>query len=126
MISDLENVQAFNTILESNTGVVVLKLGATWCGPCKIIADQAHTLMNNLCNEYPDKAVCCDIDVDECFELYALLKSKKRVSGIPAFLCWYKGNVTSIPDDTLIGANANELNLFFARCVKFLSTADRS
>jgi len=120
MITDIESAKAFGEILDKNPGIVILKLGATWCGPCKLIASQAHSLMDDIVKAYPDKVVCCDVDVDESFELYAVLKSKKMVSGIPAILCWNKNNVTFVPDDSVIGANVNEINKLVARCVNKL------
>ena len=116
MITEIENTQAFRDILAKNPGIVVLKLGATWCGPCKLIAHQAHLLMDQLVANYPDRVECCDVDVDESFELYAFLKTKKMVSGIPAILCWNKNNITFIPDDSVLGANVDEINKFFTRC----------
>ena len=113
-------IKAFEEILAKNPGIVILKLGATWCGPCKLIATQARCLMDDIVKAYPDKVVCCDVDVDESFELYAMLKSKKMVSGIPAILCWHKNNTTFVPDDSVIGANANEINYLFGRCVNKL------
>ena len=72
--------------------------------------------MHDMSAEFPDKVICCDIDVDESFELYATLKQKKMVSGIPAILCWYKGNETIIPDDSTIGADVEQIKLLFLRC----------
>ncbi len=114
IITEIENVASFTRALAENPGIIILKLGATWCGPCKMIAKQAHTLMNNIMASRTD-VVCYDVDVDECFELYATLKHKKMVNGIPAILCWYKGNVGIVPDDVVIGADAHQINLLFQR-----------
>ncbi len=114
ILTEIDSVAEFTKVLTENPGIVVLKLGATWCGPCKIIAKQAHTLMHNLLDARSD-VICYDLDVDECFELYATLKHKKMVNGIPAILCWYKGNVGIVPDDRVIGADINQINLLFQR-----------
>ena len=37
VISEIENRDAFLHLLQNNTGVIILKLGAEWCGPCKKI-----------------------------------------------------------------------------------------
>ena len=37
VISEIANRQAFMTLLQHNPGLIVLKLGAEWCGPCKTI-----------------------------------------------------------------------------------------
>ena len=56
------------------------------------------------------------VDVDESFELYGFLKQKKMINGIPAILAYYTGNVTYIPDDSVVGADANQVRMFFERC----------
>jgi thiol-disulfide isomerase/thioredoxin len=117
IITEFDNLQHFNTILSKNPGLVILKLGATWCGPCQKIKGLVHSLMD----VYGEKVVCCDIDVDESLDLYALLKTKKMVNGIPAILCWKAGNVSVIPDDTALGSNQVEINLLFSRCANHLS-----
>lgn len=121
IITELEGIPAFTKLLETSPGLVILKLGATWCGPCKQIAELAHGLMHKIMNVYSGKVICCDIDIDESFEIYAFLKSKKMVNGIPAILCWDAGNVTFIPNDTAIGSNVNEIKLLFDRCANKLS-----
>ena len=39
--------------------------------------------------------------------------TKKMVKGIPAMLCWKKGNFNFIPDYMLSGANPTEINSVF-------------
>jgi thiol-disulfide isomerase/thioredoxin len=121
IITEFDGIAGFNEILAKNTGIVILKLGATWCGPCQQIANLVHGLMDQITSVYGSKVVCCDIDVDENFELYAFLKTKKMVNGIPAILCWKAGNVSFIPDDTALGSNVMEINLLFNRCTNRLS-----
>ena len=121
IITEFDGISGFNHILSNNPGIVFLKLGATWCGPCQQIAPLVHGLMDQITNVYGSKVVCCDIDVDENFELYAFLKTKKMVNGIPAILCWKAGNVSFIPDDTALGSNVMEINLLFNRCTNRLS-----
>ena len=121
MITEINKLCDFSQILMESEGIVILKLGATWCGPCQKIAGQVHTAFKTLTATYGDKAVCCDIDVDESFELYAFLKNKKMVHGIPAILCWYKGNVSLIPDDSIHGSDVDGVSQFFHRCENKLS-----
>lgn len=110
---------AFFHLLQNNPGLIVLKLGAEWCGPCKLIKSDVDKFFATS----PPEVVCGDIDVDESFDFYSFLKSKKMVNGIPALLCYKKGNATYIPDDSITGADPTQLNLFFRRCGQHLVNA---
>ena len=115
IITQFENRQAFLDLLAKNPGLVIVKFGASWCGPCKKIEENLH----NFFMSSPSNVICADIDVDESFDLYSCLKSKKMVNGIPVVLCYKKGNVSYIPDDSITGADINLLNQFFMRCGKY-------
>ena len=119
IISEISNRDAFMTLLQHNQGLIVLKLGAVWCGACKLIEKPVHAFFATS----PPEVVCGDIDVDKSFDFYSFLKSKKMVNGIPVLLCYKKGNNTYIPDDMITGADPNQLHQFFARCGKHLMAA---
>ena len=112
IITEFGNLTKFNNLLVNNPGLIIIKFGAEWCKPCKLIQNQVEKYMQNS----PDNVQCCIIDIDEDFEVYAFLKNKKMVNGIPNVLCWYKNNIKYIPDDIVTGANSNEIELFFKRC----------
>lgn len=112
IISKFESRQVFFNLLKNNPGLIILKLGAEWCGPCKKIAP----ILEGFFLSSPDTVICADIDVDESFDLYAYLKNKKMVNGIPAILCYKKGNTSFIPDDSITGADPGQLDAFFRRC----------
>jgi len=112
IISEIPDRQAFFHLLNNNPGLIILKLGAEWCGPCKQIKDVVHSFFATS----PVDVVCGDIDVDQSFDYYSMLKSKKMVNGIPVMLCYKKGNNTFIPDDMVTGADLMGLNAFFKRC----------
>jgi thioredoxin 1 len=102
----------FLKLLENNPGLIIVKLGATWCGPCKRI----KPVLDGFFASSPDNVLCCDIDVDECADLYSYFKSKKMVNGIPVILLYKKGNTNFFPDDSITGADPVELDKFFKRC----------
>jgi len=119
VISEIANRDAFFLLLQNNPGLIVLKLGATWCGPCKLVEPAVHGFFASS----PPEVVCGDIDVDRSFDFYSFLKSKKMVNGIPVLLCFKKGNGTYIPDDMVTGADPQQLHQFFIRCGKHLMDA---
>ena len=119
VVSEIPNRDAFFHLLKHNPGLIVIKLGAEWCGPCKQIKPVVHAFFASS----PPAVVCADIDVDQSFDFYSFLKSKKMVNGIPVILCYKKGNSTYIPDDAVTGSDANSLHLFFKRCGTHLTTA---
>ena len=112
IVSSFSSRQDFIKLLEKNPGLVILKLGATWCGPCKRI----KPVVDAFYASSPDNVICCDVDVDESFDLYAYLKSKKMVNGVPVIMCYKRGNTSFIPDDSITGADPVELDKFFMRC----------
>lgn len=112
IISQIASREAFFHLLGNNPGLIIIKLGATWCGPCKQIEPVVHGFFATS----PPQVVCADIDVDESFDFYSFLKSKKMVNGIPVLLCYKKGNTTFAPDDTVTGSDAQALDAFFRRC----------
>ena len=112
IISEIADRNAFLNLLQLNPGLIIITLGAEWCGPCKAIEHVVHAFFATS----PAEVVCADIDVDNSFDFYAFLKSKKMVNGIPVMLCYKKGNTNFIPDDSVTGADPAALNTFFKRC----------
>jgi thioredoxin 1 len=103
--------ESFTELLKTNTGYLIIKFGANWCGPCKKIDPLVYDYISKLSSNPSVK--CAIIDIDDNFEIYAFLKSKKMVNGVPVILCYKKGNVTYVPDKAVVGADENQINLFF-------------
>lgn len=112
----ITKIQEFADLLTTNEGLIIIKFGAEWCGPCKRI----EKLVNDCYLRMPTNVKTYVVDIDESFELYGFLKSKKRINGIPTIFCYKKGNNNYIPDDTVVGADEIQINLFFQRCIKML------
>ena len=95
--------------------VMIVKFGATWCSPCKKIKSTCDNCFVHL----PPNVMCADIDVDDCIELYATLKRRKMVKGVPTLLAFY-GDVKRaqwyIPDDSVSGGDITQVQQFFERC----------
>jgi thiol-disulfide isomerase/thioredoxin len=114
IITDLETKEKFGQQLISNPGLLIMKFGATWCGPCKRI----ESLVNSYIEKMPDNVQCALVDIDACFDLYGFLQKKKMINGVPGILCYFKNNLTYIPNDSVVGADNNQVSAFFERCIK--------
>ena len=104
--------------LEANTGLLILKFGATWCEPCKRIEGLVHDEFAKLS---ADNVTCATIDIDDSFDLYAYLKARKVVKSIPAVLVYVTGNTTIYPDDIVNTSDNQEVAAFFSRCRNMLN-----
>ena len=112
------NREVFFELLKINPGVFIFKFGAEWCAPCKAIKKYIDDVSIALPND--NTVFIYNVDVDECFDLYAYLKQKKMVSGIPTLLAYKKGNAYFVPDASVSGTSESELNNFFNTCLRML------
>jgi thiol:disulfide interchange protein len=108
----------FITLMENNPGILIFKFTADWCHPCKTIKEYSYKKSNQL----PSYMTMMEVDVDECFDLYAFLKHKKMVNGIPVFLAYAKGNNDG-PIASVTGASIPDIEAFFTACMKYKFTA---
>ena len=53
------------------------------------------------------------LDVDTSSEIFASLKAKKQVRGVPTLLAYKQGNVSIISDTSISGTNKKDINSFF-------------
>ena len=83
-------------VLQSEVPVMV-DFGATWCGPCNMIAPY----MDQLAEEYAGKAKVFKADIDECQGLAA----KFRVMNVPTVLYFKNGQVV----DKNVGGAAKQV-----------------
>ena len=114
--TEVHDREEFLAILKENPGIMVFKFGADWCAPCQTIKDDVEQYFANT----SDNVLCFDLDIDESFDLYAFLKSKKMVNGIPAILCYDKGNETYIPFDSISGTDKSKIDYFFKNSIEHL------
>ena len=110
---ELDREKFLNELLPSNEGLILIKFGAEWCKPCKLV----KPIMNDAIKNWPEEIKCYDLDVDDNFDIYAFLKSKRMINGIPVILAYKKGNVEFAPNLSVTGANKNDLNNFFSNCI---------
>jgi thioredoxin 1 len=114
ILTEIVDRNAFFTHLDNNPGAIIIKFGAEWCGPCKKIEGLVHQWMERL----PASIQSFIVDIDESFDIYAFLKTKKMVNGIPAILVYYKGNISYIPDDFVSGTIVEDINALFLRAIE--------
>jgi thiol-disulfide isomerase/thioredoxin len=111
IVNRISNKDEFFYLLERNPGLVLLKFGATWCGPCKVVDPIIYEYFNNT----PDKVICASLDIDDNFELYGYFKKSRVTNGIPVVLCYSADNKNIMPTDSITGSNKTELINFFNR-----------
>ena len=107
----------FAKLMDNNLGILIFKFTAEWCGPCKKIKEYSY----NKSNELPNHITMLEADVDECFDLYAFLKHKKMVNGIPVFLAYARG-INDGPIASITGASLPDIETFFATCINYKFT----
>lgn len=118
VITKIANAQALSDLLQVNPGLIIIKLGATWCGPCKKI----EPLVTSWLKQMPEQVQIALIDIDENIDLYGFLKKKRVVNGVPTILAYYPENDHYFPDDMTSGSDNNDTNNFFLRCADYLRT----
>ena len=103
----------FLNLLNSNPGVIIFKFTASWCKPCQTIKPHVDAHFENIAS---DMIKCYEVDVDDCFDLFAFMKTKKMMKGIPTLMAYNKGSISFVPDESISGTDMNEVNAFFLRC----------
>jgi len=117
IITELNRASFMETI-KNNNGLFIVKFTASWCGPCKQITPFVDDQFKNT----PDIVTCANIDVDQNFDLFAFLKSKKMVKGVPIILAYKKENTNYSPDFSVSGTDQEQLIVFFRNCVNYIKT----
>ena len=107
-------MNVFQTLLETNPGLLIIKLSAEWCIPCQSIKNNVENWFSIM----PNHVQTVLLDIDESFTVYATLKNKKMLQGVPAILMYRKGNNTIIPDQIINSSNKNEIDVFFMQILK--------
>mgnify|MGYP006156739633 FL=1 len=109
--------KAFLQLLQDNKGLMIFKFTADWCKPCQTIKSGVDLFFSSISS---DIVKCYEVNVDECFDLFAFMKTKKMMKGIPTMMAYKKGTTSFSPDDSISGADLNEINAFFMRCMKLI------
>jgi thioredoxin 1 len=111
IIYNIASVADFKTLVENNTGVLVVKYGASWCGPCKTI----EPILKQVYSKLPSNVQVIVVDIDDCMEVYSFMKNKRMLNGVPALTAYVKGNTSHVPDYGVTGADIPRIQKFFER-----------
>ena len=107
----------FKTILKNKKNPLLVKFTAEWCGPCKMIQPHLENFLNANKNAKFD---FLELDVDDNFDVFAFMKSKKMVSGIPAMLFYDMETKEYPPKFSLLGADLKQFEGFCNNILKSL------
>ena len=99
----------FQLFIANKQKPLVVKFTADWCGPCKRIKPVVDEQVKIL----DDKIIYMEIDVDESFDVYATMKSKRMLSGIPTLMFYALDNKEFYPSLTTTGGNVDTIKGFF-------------
>ncbi len=91
----IEDEQQLNSLMDTET-VLVVDCTATWCGPCKLVAP----LMDQLAEEYDDRAKVFKIDLDN----NKPVAKRFGIKSIPAVMFFKQGEL----QETIVGVKPYE------------------
>lgn len=112
----LENREDLKRYLSATTHeTTILKLTASWCGPCKKIAPYVEQLNERYSKQFDFEYL--EIDVDESLDLYAFFKKMKMANGVPTFLVYkkkmYQPDSYYVPYRCVTGGDPTMLENFY-------------
>ena len=109
IITGFPSRNEFIQLLAANHPSIVIKFTASWCGPCKKI----DPIVKPFFKQNSSKILCCYLDIDENFDLYSFMKSKKMANGVPTLLYYSSDNPAYVPTTSISGSNIQQVQQFF-------------
>jgi thioredoxin 1 len=115
-MAEIETREDLNRYLSQTTyETTIIKLTASWCGPCKKIAPFVHQINQHYSGKYNFEYF--EIDVDQSLDLYAFFKKMKMANGVPTFLTFKKAQYSPdtfyVPYKCITGADPRALEEFY-------------
>ena len=100
------NREEFKNYVKNNKFVIV-KISATWCGPCK----RCNPTVEKLFNQMPDKVKMVLVDADSCSDV----KNHLKIKVVPTLIAFINGD----PCEIYQTSNDNEINNFFKKFLTY-------
>lgn len=113
-VDEISDKHALFALIKGAPGPIVLKFGAEWCAPCK----QIDPYVSEWFRKMPDNVTCGMLDVDDNFELYAFLKTKRVVPSIPTIVMYLPGVATHVPEEVVIGTTISDIDALFTTVLR--------
>lgn len=107
VIVELQKRNEFKDFVKAHKNVLV-KIGATWCGPCK----RAAPYFKHYYNAIAEKVDLVVVDADEGDDICAALK----VRGVPIYLFYQD----ALPMEIVNTSDQNEIKTFFEKVYSLL------
>ena len=122
-------------VVLENPGTVLVKWTASWCKPCQSIAMELNSYIQSLMelSNNNNNISVIELDIDENTQMYAEMKKRKLLRGVPALFVYYvktdddknKIIINSsnnellqsflTPDDLVLGADLSAIAALFER-----------
>jgi thiol-disulfide isomerase/thioredoxin len=115
--TELKTRVELQELLKINPGIIVIKLGADWCGPCKKI----EPLVKEFFNNSPSNCLCVSIDIDDSIDIFAMYKRFKVLKGVPGLLCYTNEDDGIYPSILCNTGDTVEVKKFFNDCMAALN-----
>jgi len=116
IITQINNRKDMRNIINSNHDLIIIKFGASWCGPCKIIHNDVYNFYQSL----PSYITCIDLDIDTSSDVYSWFKHMQMVSTIPTILVYnaYSDSGNNYPDFSVVGTDTDKLYNYVLNYIK--------
>ena len=101
------NRMEFYKELDQNSSILIVFVTGSNCAPC----ERAKPLVQEYMKTSTYKMIPVDRDRDG--DIYAALRTKKQLKGVPTLLAYQAGNFTLIADCSVSGANPSAIAEFF-------------
>lgn len=101
----------YTNIIANKKLPLFVKFTASWCGPCKKIKPTVDAFLKG---EHCKKFQYLEIDIDNSIDVYAFLKSKKMVNGVPTLMFYDMTNKAFAPTMSVSTGSIDIVEKFLA------------